>query len=85
MTIIKKLTNDLINKLIKEFKCQGNKKRLNNEIIDPLIFYISECISNKIYPFFIIGFVIFILTFLFSLILLILVINLNLKFNKIKI
>ena len=77
--ILNKLTTDLINKIINEFKKNDNRCKINDEIIHPVIFYISEYIMNKLYPFIMIGITIFLLTFTFSLILLILVIRLNFK------
>jgi len=79
MSLINKLTKDLINKIIIEFKNNDNRDKINDEVIHPVMFYISEYIMNKLYPFFIIGTVIFFLTFIFVLIIFILIIRLNFK------
>ena len=80
-TLINKLTKDLINKIILEFKKDENRCKINEEILHPIIFYISEYINSRLYPFFLFGTIIFILTFIFALIIMILIIKLNLKNN----
>jgi len=79
MTIINKLTKDLINKIITEFKKDENRNKINEEVLHPIIYYISEYINCKLYPFFIFGSIIFISTFIFAFIIMIMVIRLNLK------
>ena len=79
MSLINKLTKDLINKIIIEFKCHENRDKINEEIIHPMMFYISEYITKQLYPFFLIGTSIFVLTFLFAFIILILIIQLHFK------
>ena len=79
MSLLNKITTEFINKLVGEFKKKDNKTIINDEIIHPMIFYISNFVMNKLYPFLIIGTIIFILTFIFSLIMLILIIRLNFK------
>jgi len=79
MTLINKLTTDLINKIIIEFKSPENRDKLNEGIIHPTMFYISNYITQQLYPFFLIATSIFILTFLFAFIILVLIIKLNFK------
>ena len=79
MSLINKLTKDLINKIIIEFKNNDNRDKINDEVIHPVMFYISEYIMNKLYPFFIFGTTIFLLTFILVLIIFILIIRLNFK------
>lgn len=79
MTIINKLTKDLINKIIIEFKKDDNRNKINEEVLHPIIYYISEYINHKIYPFFIFGTIIFISTWIFAFVIMIMVIRLNLK------
>ena len=78
-TLINKLTTDLINRIIIEFKKSENREKINEEVIHPVMFYISEYLMNKLFPFFVIGITIFILTFIFVLIIMILIIRLNFK------
>jgi hypothetical protein len=79
MTIVKKLTKNIIGKLVEEFNNIDNREKIENQIVNPIIYYIS----NKIYPFFLIILMLIILNFVFSCILLMIVIKLNLKFNHI--
>ena len=79
MTLINKLTKDLINKIIIEFKKEENRNKINEEILHPIIFYISEYINSRLYPFFLIGTTIFILTFIFAFVIMIMIIKLNFK------
>ena len=79
MSLINKLTKDLINRIIIEFKNNENREKINEEMIHPVMFYISEYIMNKLFPFFVFGISIFILTFIFVLVIMILIIRLNFK------
>jgi len=79
MSLINKLTKDLINKIIIEFKCPENRDKINEEIIHPTMFYISEYITKQLYPFFLLATTIFVLTFIFAFTILILIIKLNFK------
>ena len=79
MSLINKLTKDLINKIIIEFKSPENRDKINEEIIHPTMFYISDYITKQLYPFFLIGTSIFVLTFIFAFTILILIIKLNFK------
>jgi hypothetical protein len=73
MTLISKLSQSVINKVLEEFKSKNNQKKINDEVIKPLINQITKCIRNEFFPFIIIGISIFFLTFIFSLIIMILV------------
>ena len=55
--MIYKITNDLLNKFIIEFNKDENRKKINVEIIDPII----NDISNRLYPYMIIIFIMYIL------------------------
>lgn len=79
MSLINKLTKDLINKIIIEFKKHENRDKINEEVIHPVMYYISEYLMNKLFPFFVIGITIFFLTFIFVLVIMILIIRLNFK------
>ena len=74
MPLINKLTKDFIDKIIIEFEKQDNKEKINDKLIHPIMFYISSYISMRIYPFLIMGSIIFFLTFLFVIIILIVLI-----------
>ena len=73
--------NDLINKFIEELNKNENISKVQKSLVDPLIRYTF----NKIYPYLILVFVIFLLTFLLSLSILLLQIkqfrNINLKYT----
>jgi len=77
MALVSRLTKDLINKIVCEFKDKDNRNIINNEIIHPTMYYIGEYIMNKIYPFLLIGILIFILTFIFCIINFLLIVRLN--------
>ena len=74
MPLINKLTKEFIDKIIIEFEKPDNKDKLNEKLIHPVMFYISNYISMRIYPFMIMGAIIFILTFLFVIVILIVLI-----------
>ena len=73
--------NDLINKFIEELNKNENISKVQKSLVDPLIRYTF----NKIYPYLILVFVIFLLTFLLSLSILLLQIkqfrNINLNYT----
>jgi hypothetical protein len=73
--IIEKLTKDLLNKIITEFKKKENKILVDKELILPLIFCIKTSIINEFFPFILVGISIIILTFLFALIIMIILIR----------
>ena len=72
-----KITKDLLNRIITEIKKEENQKKIENDIINPILIKFS----NKIYPYLRIVFSIFILNFLLVLIIFILIICYS---NKIK-
>ena len=61
--MINSLFNDLINKFIEEINKNENIAKIQKSLVDPLIRYTF----NKIYPYLILVFIIFLLTFLLSL------------------
>lgn len=69
--VLGKITNEIINKLIIELKKKETKLKLQNEIIDPIIFYIID----KLYPYIFITSTIFILTFILAIIIFILLLR----------
>jgi len=71
MKIVGELTNTIINKCITEIKKDSNMSRIQNEIIDPILCYMSGYISRRIYPFVLIMTIVFILTFILAIIILI--------------
>lgn len=79
MSIINKITSDIINKLVNEFQRDENKAKINTEILSPLMNCINEYLYVRLYSFFLIGTVMFILIFIFVFIILIFIIKLNLK------
>ena len=54
---MEKITKDILNKIITEAKKEENQKRIENELINPLLIKFSD----KLYPYIKIGFIIFIL------------------------
>jgi hypothetical protein len=79
MSILNKLTKDLIDKIIIEIKMPENQEKINYEIINPILNTIIRHIKEQLYPILIFGSIIFILTFIFAFIIMILIIKLNLK------
>lgn len=71
MKLVEKLTMDIFNQCMQHFEQEENKTKLQNNIIDPIIVYISEAVSQKIYGYFMFLNTIFILTFLLVMIILI--------------
>lgn len=65
-----KITKDLLNRIITEIKKDENQKKLENDVLNPIL----TTFSNKIYPYVKIIFSIFILNFLLVLIIFILII-----------
>lgn len=68
-----KFTNELIQKLIFEFKKEENQEQLKAHIIDPIICYILD----RLYPYIFITSAIFILLLLIALSILFLIIKSN--------
>jgi len=66
--MVEKLTSDLLNRVINEIKKEENQKKIEIEILNPILVKFS----NKIYPYIKIGFGIFIINFILVFIILIL-------------
>ena len=72
--MVEKITKDLLNRFITEIKKDENQKKLENDILNPILIKFT----NKIYPYIKIVFTIFILNFLLVLIIFIIILcNLN--------
>ena len=69
--MIQKVSKSLIEYLIEQAVTEDNKKKIKNELIDPLFMYIID----KVYPYVVISSVIFILMFLIALMILFLVVK----------
>ena len=69
--MISKVTSDLLNSLIIEFKKEDNINNLKTNILNPIIYYIFW----KIYPFFIILFIILLVILIIIIIMLVLLIK----------
>jgi hypothetical protein len=65
-----KITKELLNRIITEIKKEENQKKIENDILNPILIKFS----NKIYPYLKIVFSIFILNFILVLIIFILII-----------
>lgn len=74
MKIVEKLTKDIFNQCIQHLEEEENKTKLQNNIIDPIIVYISDAITERIYSYFIFLNTLFILTFILVIIILIMII-----------
>jgi hypothetical protein len=75
--MVEKLTSDLLSRVINEIKKDENQKKIEIEILNPILVKFS----NKIYPYVKIVFFIFILNFMLVFIILILIIIFNKKSN----
>jgi hypothetical protein len=75
--MVEKLTSDLLNRFINEIKKEEHQKKIEIEILNPVLIKFS----NKIYPYVKIVFIIFILNFLLVFIILILIIIFYKKSN----
>jgi large-conductance mechanosensitive channel len=73
--MVEKLTKDLINKLINEIKKEENQKKIEIEILNPILIKFS----NNIYPYIKLIFIIFSLHFILVFIIIFLIIMLNYK------
>jgi hypothetical protein len=71
--MVEKLTKNLLNRIITEIKKEENQKRIEVEILNPILFNFL----NRIYPYFRIVFAIFILNFILVLTIFILLIIIN--------
>ena len=63
MKLVEKLTMDIFNQCVQHFEKDENKTKLQDHIIDPIILYISEEVSQRIYPYFLFLNTLFVLTF----------------------
>lgn len=68
--MVEKITKNLLNKIINEIKKEENQKKIEIEILNPLLIKFS----NKIYPYIKIGFLIYIINFIILIIIFILII-----------
>uniref|UniRef100_A0A6C0DBG4 Uncharacterized protein n=1 Tax=viral metagenome TaxID=1070528 RepID=A0A6C0DBG4_9ZZZZ len=75
--MVDRLTKDLLNKVITEIKKEDNQKKIEIEILNPLLIKFS----NKIYPYIKLVSCMFILHFVLIVIILILIIIYNQKKN----
>ena len=57
MSTLSRLTNDFLNRCLKEFDNKNNKDKVQRVIIDPII----DEINNKLFPYLIVTFVLYIL------------------------
>ena len=73
--LIKKLTNDLLDKFIIEINKKENVTKVQRQIVDPLI----EYTFHKLYPYILVSAIIFFLTFLLALSIFFLIIKNNMK------
>ena len=75
MTIIETITYKFIDKVMNELNKIENKNKINIEIIRPLLNLLSASIIDEFYPFILLATSIFILTFIFAFIIMILLIR----------
>lgn len=75
MTIIENITYKFIDKVINELNKIENKNRINIEIISPLLNLLSASIIDEFYPFILLATSIFILTFIFAFIIMMLLLK----------
>jgi hypothetical protein len=73
--IVKELTSKFLEKVIEEVKKEENMTKIKKELMDPLIHYTYK----RIYPYFLITIVIFLLTFLLALLIFIMLVKKILK------
>ena len=70
--MIEKFTSEIIDKIILEIKKKKNLQKINDNIVEPIIYYLLQ----KIYPF-IIFLVILIVIIIFLLVILLVIIRIN--------
>jgi len=75
--LIKKLTNDLLDKFIIEMNRRENITKVQRQIVDPLIDYAF----HKLYPYILVSAIIFFLTFLLALSIFFLIVKKSMKNN----
>lgn len=73
-TLVDKLTSDIFRQCLTQLEKEENKTKLNQHLIDPIIMYISESVTQRIYPYFIFLNTLFMLTFVLVIIILIMMI-----------
>jgi hypothetical protein len=71
--VVGKLTTEIIEKFVYEFKKNENQEKLKAHVIDPVICYFID----KLYPYIFITSTIFILTFVIAILILFLIIKSN--------
>lgn len=64
MKLVEKLTMDIFNQCIQHLEKDENKTKLQEHLIDPIILYISEAVTQRIYLYFVFLNTLFILTFI---------------------
>ena len=69
--MISKFATEMLDKLIIELKKKENMNKIQMNLIDPLIYYSF----NRMYPYLLVTFIIFILTFILALLILIFLIK----------
>lgn len=69
--VLTKMTTELIDKIIEEFRKNENQERIKINIIDPLIYYILD----RLYPYIFVTAIIFILILLITIMILTLIIK----------
>ena len=75
MTPIQQITKNFIEKFTNEVSKDENQDKIKKNIIEPLLRNISKYISQQFYPFILSGLIIFILTFLFALIIMVILLK----------
>lgn len=70
MKLVEKLTMDIFNQCLQHLEKDDNKTKLQDNIINPIIWYISEEVTKRIYHYVVFFNIIFLLTFTFVLIIL---------------
>lgn len=75
MKLVEKLTMDIFNQCIQYFETDENKTKIQENIINPIIIYISEQITLRMYNYFLFLNTLFILTFFLVIIILIMIIQ----------
>ena len=75
--MISKFVSDLLDRIIVEVKKDENMNKVQQNLIDPLIYYSFK----RMYPYLVITFTIFILTFILALLILVFLIRYNYKKN----
>ena len=73
--MIRKLTTELLDKVIEELKKPENMSKIQMQVIDPLIRYSFD----RLYPYILVSSVIFLLIFLLAITILLFVIRFNLN------